>query len=146
MEVSGLGLLNIKTTLKPEKELSQVFGYLTQDYPFAKQAENICFKGYEIHSGDTFEMDSSGKKPIIITRRRNENSREQVGSVSKDGNIFGCYIHGFFDSPLICNELINFLADKKGIKVSGIYFRNKDTMYDSLADLIEKNIDFSKML
>jgi adenosylcobyric acid synthase len=145
-EISGLSLLDIKTTLKSKKELAQVSGYTTDAYPFTEKSENICFYGYEIHSGNTIETDFSSEKPIIITKRRNENCIESVGSISKDKNVFGCYIHGFFDTPSICNGLIKFLADKKGIKVSDIHFQDKDIIYEHLADLIEGYIDFSKML
>ena len=44
------------------------------------------------------------------------------------------------------DDLVEFLAEKKGLKVSDTHFQNKDIIYDRLADLIEKHVDFSKML
>ena len=145
-EIQGIGLLNIATTLKQNKELAQVSGYIADDYPFTGKPESISFNGYEIHSGNTIELNSSVKRPITITKRKNEDSREPAGSISKDNKVFGCYIHGFFDTPPICHELINFLAKKKGIKIKNIHLQDKDIIYDRLADLVEKHIDFTKML
>ena len=145
-EISGLGLLDIKTKLKPKKELAQVSGYINENFPFSENTEATSFNGYEIHSGKTQELNSSVKSPITLTKRRNEESREPAGTVSKDNKVFGCYIHGFFDEPLICKELLNFLAKKKGIKIKEIHFLDKDLTYERLADLIEEHIDFTKML
>jgi adenosylcobyric acid synthase len=143
-EVEGLGLLDTATTIESKKELAQVSGRITEDYPFTAESGGINFSGYEIHSGRTREINTSFKKPVIITKRRNKKCREPAGSMSQNKNVFGCYLHGFFDTPAITNGLIKYLADKKGIKISEILFNDKDTTYDRLADLLEKHIDFSR--
>lgn len=109
-EISGLGLLPLKTTLAREKELAQVSGYVG-DIPFL--AEKTKFTGYEIHAGVTEILDrKAAVPPLHITARRAGRVKEDAGSV--DGNIFGCYVHGFFDNPEITSQLLNWLYSRKG--------------------------------
>ena len=139
-EINGLKLLDIETVINRKKELSQVNGSVNLSFPFKHTGSRLTFSGYEIHCGST--INNSILPPLIITKRGKSRCREESGSVSKDNTVFGCYVHGFFDSPEIFNTIISYLANKKRIKINLSYENKKDTIYNKLADLIDKNINF----
>jgi adenosylcobyric acid synthase len=146
-DIKGLGLLNIETTLNSNKELSQVSGRVNSDFPFilgkADLNEEINFYGYEIHSGKTRNL--SETKPIHIEKRGSAICSEFAGSASENKNVFGCYVHGFFDSPELFNSVIRFIAVVKGVCVNDYIPIDKSGVYDQLADLIEKNIFLDRL-
>ena len=77
-EVSGLRLLDIKTTLIPEKELAQVEGYTTEYLPFTERNNKINFCGYEIHSGKSEYLNKSNNRPLIINKRKIKMSEKKL--------------------------------------------------------------------
>ncbi len=134
-EINGLNLLNLETTLIKTKELSQVKGYVTADFPFSVDNKDKKMYGYEIHSGRSINLSKS--KPVHIEQRGKDMCSEVTGTISENRMVFGCYIHGFFDSPEIFNTIISFLADKNRLKIILSPDNNKDATYDKLADLID---------
>jgi adenosylcobyric acid synthase len=146
-EIKGLGLLDIDTTLNSNKELAQVSGRTSSLFSFISNDNNtekeFKFYGYEIHSGNT--INSSKIKPVLIEQRGKKVCSESAGSVSKDMHVFGCYVHGFFDSPGLFNQIVTFIGNKKGIVIKEFQFVDKDKIYDQLADLIEANISLENL-
>ncbi len=78
--VAGLGLLDVATTLAPDKRLEAVRGTTCDGAPFA---------GYEMHIGVTEGPDCA--RPFA---RRADGSAD--GALSADGRVIGTYIHGLF--------------------------------------------------
>ncbi len=78
--VEGLGLLDVVTTLWPEKRLEPVHGTTGDGAPFA---------GYGMHMGVTEGPDCT--RPFA---RLADGSAE--GAVSADGRVIGTYVHGLF--------------------------------------------------
>lgn len=136
----GLGILPIETTIMENKELAQVEGVTTEKYPFGKAG--IYFRGYEIHAGET-GLDEQCESPLTITVRRGNGVNEPEGSVSGDGIVFGCYVHGFFDQTQIREELWRWLCKRKGVaetEVAAIEM-NSTIAFDRLADQLEECLD-----
>ncbi len=78
--VPGLGLLDIKTVLHPEKTVRRVTGrHLASGEPVT---------GYEIHLGET-SGPGTGKPWLEI-------GGEPAGSVAANGLVSGAYVHGLF--------------------------------------------------
>jgi adenosylcobyric acid synthase len=77
---SGLGLLEVETTLSGEKRLEKVAGATADGAPFS---------GYEMHMGVTQGPDCA--RPFA---RLADGSVE--GAVSAGGSVIGTYIHGLF--------------------------------------------------
>lgn len=140
---AGLELLPVSTTLHPEKELSQVSGETTSALPFA--ASGTEFNGYEIHAGQTATNHETA--PLTIRRRSGENVREDAGAVAQDGLIFGCYVHGFFDSEPVRNQLLQWLCTRKGVDTidAGATTSRSSTEVDRFTDLIEEHIDMARV-
>ncbi|WP_041363687.1 cobyric acid synthase [Methylomonas methanica] len=87
---AGLGLLDMETTLQPQKCLRQVQGV------FAEQAVPVA--GYEIHMGV-----SSGP---ALARPLFKLDGADDGALSADDQVAGSYVHGLFDLPEACNTLL----------------------------------------
>ncbi|MDR3225316.1 MAG: cobyric acid synthase, partial [Clostridiales Family XIII bacterium] len=83
-EVEGLGLLPVRTTLNPDKHVTEVCGVSLPD--------NTPFRGYEIHCGQTAL--EAGAAPLL---RFSDGSLD--GAVRPDGRVAGCYVHRLFDDP-----------------------------------------------
>jgi cobyric acid synthase CobQ/L-threonine-O-3-phosphate decarboxylase len=142
-EERGLGFLPVTTTLEREKELAQVEGHTRATLPFAPTG--APFKGYEIHAGLT-RADAAGA-PLEITRRRTGAVSESAGAVSPDGLVFGCYIHGFFDSDEIRTQLLEWLCQRNGTAVPAGTFvlSGPQDDFDRLVDVIEKHVNLAPL-
>ena len=77
---SGLGLLDVETTLSTEKRLEPASGVTANGLPFS---------GYEMHMGVTEGPDC--RRPFA----RLDGDADE-GAVAADGRVIGTYIHGLF--------------------------------------------------
>ncbi|KHD05752.1 cobyric acid synthase [Candidatus Thiomargarita nelsonii] len=123
--ITGLGLLDIKTTLAPEKTLRNVSGHLTLD--------NAVVSGYEIHAGV-----SQGKglnNPLIQFEDYTDGAR------STDNQIFGTYLHGIFESPSASNALLRWAGLERPTTPDYQALRESDL--ERLADTIDQYLDLN---
>ncbi len=127
--IRGMGLLDCDTYINAEKQRIQTKGKIISEFLNGSE-----YEGYEIHCGET--VIHSGEK------------FDTNGGLIKD-NIFGTYVHGIFDEGSFGENLIKYIADKKGIKADSkfISFKEyKEKQYDILADMIEENMDIDKII
>ena len=147
-KIEGLGLINGVTTLKSEKITFQVRARLLPNPFFDNQDE---LSGYEIHTGETVLLE--GEKPLFrISKRSSIQTDINDGVVSKEGMVWGTYIHGIFDNNSFRESFINFLKSKKGLAISSCvnqnrisYQEQKDREYDKLACLVRDNLNMDKI-
>ncbi len=131
-EIRGMELLPVRTVLKKNKTRTQRREYLTEiPGPLAHLAGREV-AGYEIHMGDT------------AVCGQNEPSRRDA-VVTWEGNIYGTYLHGFFDAEGIAPCVLEVLAKRKGIVCDTgemlSYRQFKETQYEKLADILQENLD-----
>lgn len=138
-EDRGLGLLNLDTALEAGKELARVKGTVDRDLPFAGKGTD--FSGYEIHAGRSAVI-SAGNSPLILTSRRSQEVCERAGHVSENGCVFGCYIHGLFDSKQFREQVLNWLCSLKDTQPRE-WHTAKINDFDELADLLEARINLA---
>ncbi|WP_235816260.1 cobyric acid synthase [Phaeovulum vinaykumarii] len=123
----GLGLLDIETTITPEKRLTEI---CAQD-----SLSGTEVRGYEIHMGR-----SSGAgltRPWLMLDGRPE------GAISADGHVSGCYVHGLFGSDSFRRHWLSGL----GAAVSGLdYEAQVEATLDALADHVEASLDLDALL
>ncbi len=147
-KIKGLGLINGVTTLKSEKNTFQVRARILPNSFFDDQDELL---GYEIHTGETVLLGK--EKPLFkIFKRGSSPTNIDDGVVSKEGMVWGTYIHGIFDNNNFRRAFINFLRSKKGLMISNSinqdrisYREQKDREYDKLACLLKDNLDMDKI-
>ncbi|MGC9040546.1 MAG: cobyric acid synthase CobQ [Roseiflexus castenholzii] len=86
----GLGLLPVETIFSAAKLTVQADA--VSRAPWAVGAR---LHGYEIHMGRTRSIDAD--RPLItVTQRGADAVEEHDGHISKDGRVWGCYLHGIF--------------------------------------------------
>ncbi|MFT9258154.1 MAG: cobyric acid synthase [Acetobacter sp.] len=125
--VPGLGLLDVVTTMQPDKHLSQVHA--------VHAASGTPMTGYEIHIGET--TGPARVRPFAHVGGKPE------GAMSSDGRIMGSYLHGMFAGDTFRGAFLRQL----GAAPSTLTYSEKvESVLDALADHLEKHCDVSGLL
>jgi adenosylcobyric acid synthase len=112
----GLGLLPVTTRLGREKEISRVVAENVA-LPFLEPGTPIS--GYEIHMGRTAVSEQSLSAMRILSRNGALMS-EADGCVDPLLPVWGCYLHGIFDSPDVRRGLYGWLLARRGLAPQGL--------------------------
>ncbi len=143
----GLGLLPVKTVLTRNKIRTRVKGYIKNvegEYSFLGGKK---IEGYEIHVGETFSACCGDIDSDFFTELDDQNNlhkKEGCTFAACGKNIFGTYVHGFFDSVELATSLVNHFAEKKGLEkiyLSKSIKEIKNEQYNLLADVVRSNIN-----
>jgi len=131
----GLGLLPIETVFAGEKATHQACAQIRGGPGWLAGLNGQTVTGYEIHMGRT----QSASSWLEIIERNGQTVHTPDGAASKDGKIWGCYIHGLF-----ANENLRraWLADLgwKG-EQAGESTNPFAASLTRLADTLEKALD-----
>jgi adenosylcobyric acid synthase len=125
--VSGLGLLDVATTLSSAKRLEPVRG---------ESRDGETFSGYEMHMGLTTGADCA--RPFA---KLADGSPD--GAVSADGRVVGTYIHGLFGDD---RQRAAWLARLKAGPTTFAYEHMVDDVLDRLAAHLAAHIDLERLL
>ncbi len=132
----GLGMLPVETVLSAEKKQLLFNGSVVASDGLLKDMESIPVEGYEIHMGET-----------SLTGDAKEFTSGGTGYYME--NVFGTYIHGFFDTKEVLSRFIDILAKRKGVSIdtSSIvgYKEYKDSQYELLAKGLREALDMDKI-
>ena len=139
-EIKGFGLLDISTTLSKKKITKQIKAELIYEGDFFAELDQTL-TGYEIHQGYTVLSDKNYR--LFNIKRDNVDIKD--GYISKDGLVWGSYIHGIFDNDQFRHKFLNYLRQNKGLKAleeSKMFsIEKRKKAYDDWADLVLENID-----
>lgn len=124
--VEGLGLLDVKTVMKPHKrlELSEAI----------YRASGDTVSGYEIHLGETDGPDCAQAWLDLDGRAE--------GAATANGQIRGCYLHGLFSADAF---RATYLAEL-GVSAQMNYGADLEAVLDKLAAHIEAHLDLEQLL
>jgi adenosylcobyric acid synthase len=124
----ALGLLDLSTTLTPEKRLAQVSGRCV----FDAISSGAAVHGYEIHMGI-----SSG---AALSRPAFEIEGRAEGACSEDGQILGSYLHGMFDHASACAALLRWagLHSEHAVDATALREASLDRIADASAPLLNR--------
>ena len=125
--VPGLGLLDLTTTMTPDKRVTQT----TAHHP----ASNTRVKGYEIHLGTTSGPDRA--RPMFTVGAQPE------GAIRADGRVMGSYLHGMFTEDAFRRA---FLASLGATPGNASYDRTVEETLDDLADHLAAHVACSDLL
>jgi len=131
-KISGLGLLDVTTTMTQEKRLVSVEG---------ESFDHVPLKGYEMHMGSTEGPDCA--LPFSYLKTENRTSQMAEGAVSPSGKVIGTYIHGLFADD---RQRSAWLKRLGGHTSSLDYERMVDHVLDLLAQSAEENLDMDYLL
>ncbi|WP_394182235.1 cobyric acid synthase [Yoonia maritima] len=125
--VNGLGLLDVKTVMKPHKRLAR------SNATYLPTGDDV--RGYEIHIGETTGPDCD--RAWLSLDGRGE------GAATANGQIMGCYLHGLFEADAFREVFLSRL----GKPVTGHqYADGVDTTLDALAAHLETHLDIDQLI
>ncbi|MCQ2521615.1 MAG: cobyric acid synthase [Lachnospiraceae bacterium] len=126
--VEGLGLLEHTTILQGEKCRRQVEGKLPVIGGCFGGLSGQNYYGYEIHMGK---------------------SNDQGKVINQKNNVYGTYVHGFFDSEEIARGIVDTLAKEKKVTIHTEdlmdYQTFKQQEYEKLASLMRESLDMNQI-
>jgi adenosylcobyric acid synthase len=125
--VPGLGLLDLATTMTPDKRVTET----TALHP----ASGTKVRGYEIHLGRTEGPDRA--HPMFTVDGQPE------GAVRADGRVMGSYLHGMFTEDAFRRAFLASLGVTPGT-VS--YDATVEATLDALADHLASHVDCDRLL
>ena len=126
--LSGLGILDVETTLTCDKRLA-----LTEAVHTPSQS---LVSAYEIHLGETEGPDCV--RPFFHIDGRPEGAR------SADGRISGTYLHGCFVNDAFRQSYLAELGNSQGQSFS--YAKVVDSTLDALAEHLSAHLDLDRVL
>ncbi len=125
--VEGLGLLDVETTLLPDKTLTLVTG--------THVASGKPIRGYEIHLGETSGADC--RRPFA------QLTGGADGAVSPNRRIAGTYLHGCFASDAFRTCFLEAIGAKSLVSN---YENEIDATLDALAEHVSKAVSLTALL
>ncbi|WP_137109994.1 cobyric acid synthase [Rhodobacter sp. SY28-1] len=125
--VPGLGLLDLTTTMTPDKRVTETEAL--------HSASGTRVRGYEIHLGATSGPDRT--QPMFTVNGQPE------GAVRPDGRVMGSYLHGMFTEDAFRRAFLASLGATPG-NVS--YDRTVEETLDALADHLAAHVDCDRLL
>lgn len=144
--IKGMGLLPMETVFEKEKTRTRVSGSIQEIHGVLNSLSGVKFEGYEIHMGATKLKDGgSHLSQISDSVKHTENKPD---GAYKD-NVYGTYVHGFFDKEEVAKEVVRSLGRMKGIdteEITGVDFQEfKETQYDILAAGLRQHLDMKRI-
>ena len=130
--ISGMGILKLKTEFSSEKTRSRTEGSFADVSGAFSKLTGAKFYGYEIHNGRTV----SEETPLL--------SCENADLGAQNGSVYGCYIHGVFDSAEVSERIVKTLFERRGLTYGGGKTDRrayKEMQFDILAKNVRENID-----
>ncbi len=125
-QLSGLGYLDMETVIERDKNLTRKSGihHLSGKKIF----------GYEIHHG----ISSVTQAPVL-----HFDDGTICGQIERSEKIWGCYLHGLFDSDEFRRWFIDKLRQRAGLQPIGkiIAPYNLEIAFDRLAACVRENVD-----
>ncbi|WP_220791580.1 cobyric acid synthase [Gluconacetobacter tumulicola] len=126
-DVPGLGLLDLVTTMRPDKHLSGVEA--------VHASSGVPMTGYEIHIGET--TGEARSRPFAHVAGAPE------GAMSTDGRVMGSYLHGMFADDAFRGA---FLRQLGAAPSTLAYGEGVEAVLDALAEHLEAHCDVAGLL
>jgi adenosylcobyric acid synthase len=130
--ISGMGLLDISTKFKSEKQRTRISGQFCEISGIFSGLTNAKLSGYEIHMG----ISDNNEKDLTVFS-------DGKADGAQCGNIYGSYVHGIFDSGDVSHRIVSALYESKGMaynEASADRESYKEMQYNKLADEVRANI------
>ncbi len=125
--VAGLALLDVATTMTPEKRVTETTA--------THIASGTPVRGYEIHIGRTMGPDCA--RPLFDVAGAPE------GAISASGRVMGSYLHGMFSADAFRRAFLARLGATPG---NASYDATIEATLDALADHLEAHVDCAGLL
>ena len=143
--IDGMGLLDIETIFSVTKNLNRMNGKIAIIGGIFESLSGMDISGYEIHMGET-KVTGENINPFTMREDYVIN-----GLANAECNVFGTYVHGFFDRNMVAVQLVKALKMKKGIirqedeEQDIDWEKHKQSEYDRIADCLRRSLDIEKI-
>ena len=155
-ETKGLGLLPVVTEFAEEKTRTRVTVELQGLSGEFETLNGKTVSGYEIHMGKNGDLVTSNVLPADASKNEQTEIIEEAQDFENhiftcNDNVFGTYIHGFFDSDELRKAFLDMLYRKKGIDPENMdisersYEEFREEQYDKLASILRDSLDMEKI-
>lgn len=141
-EIRGMELLSTATFFAKEKTRTQVNKTLHGITGSLACLNGKTVNGYEIHMGIT---------ELLVHDFEDDKVQQakEIDTVLSNGNVYGTYIHGFFDEGEIAKKVVEALCAGKELSAETVLGNEqnlshtdyKNMQYDKLADTVRKALD-----
>ena len=139
--VEGLKLLPVNTVIAENKIRKNLSFTLENCQGFFSCLSGMHISGYEIHMGKT-ELSCDGSFQFACLCFTGK-------SGFQCGNIYGTYVHGFFDEEGVAQKVVQALAEKKGLLCSetknASWKATKDLQFDFLAEQLRLHLNMERI-
>ncbi len=137
----GLNLLPVSTLVTPKKITRQ--RQVIARYPQG----GLPVAGYEIHQGSTQITKPNDREHFPYQPMFDDYN---LGIVNNSQSVWGCYLHGLFDNGPWRRAWLNKLRHQRGLASlpTGVpdYREQRETLLDSIADLLEAHLNLKPVL
>jgi len=131
-----------ETIFRPSKTTTQVKARVVGAEGLLAGLQAVEVSGYEIHMGQS----SGGAEPAFQVIQTPFGPAQYFdGSVSREGWIFGSYLHGLFHNLEFTRILLNNLRKRRGLAEENQAWRSKDSQYDELAKIVRGSLDMERI-
>ncbi|MCX8042674.1 MAG: cobyric acid synthase [Desulfobacterota bacterium] len=139
--VTGLGLLDVTTTMHTEKTTQPV--RCSIQLPGTQQCCDVT--GYEIHMGITVP-----KKGATVAFLTPDPGAQHVAGVARpDGTVWGTYVHGLFEHDGLRDAFFQWGRGGRTVQEHAgtfSYRQFKEQQYNSLADIVDRHVAVDRIL
>lgn len=141
----GIGLLDVETMFKTNKQTFQVRSEITCD-TIAPGTLGQSLTGYEIHVGQTTTSSAWLKRTVV----GDNNQTVLDGAQSENGRVWGCYLHGLFHNDSFRISWLRSLGVEpceNDLNNAGAINAQASIQLslDRMADVVEANIDLNRL-
>jgi len=138
----GLGLLRVRTVLRPDKITRSAAGRILKPGIFGQPENEWAFRGYEIHVGETLYAEEA--RPFAEITRAGSSEVVTDGAVSTDRRVFGTYVHGIFDSDNFRHAFLDAVRAACGLApctAKAFVSAERQSRLDRLAAHVRRSLD-----
>lgn len=146
-QVQGLQLLPVETVFTREKRTVRIAG----EGGLQEGKDGFAIAGYEIHMGTTSFLEQV-RHPFRIAAMGPDGSPAEdfhlEGAASRDGLVWGTYIHGILHNDGFRREWLNGLRRQKGwadIRQLVDYNKKREEAIDRLASHVRRHLDMEQI-
>jgi adenosylcobyric acid synthase len=142
-EIVGLGLLSVETVFTSQKSTYQVQARVCAEADWTRGIIGQLVSGYEIHMGETR---GKGRTTawLELVARDGKAIRVLDGSISSNGRVWGCYLHGLFANQHLRQAWLSSLGWQAPAEASSADGGLEDA-FEQLADQVEAALDRSRL-
>lgn len=134
----GLGFLPLRTVFAAEKTTRRV------EVLWHVGSQTGIFSGYEIHMGHT-QLGEGGTSYFFL-RSIGGGAWRPDGAVSREGRVWGTYLHGLFESGPFLQEWLAQVGAERNIRIQAGWLewqQERDSQLDRLAEVLERYLDMA---